>query len=77
MESWHSDFLAKSAAHRLQIEGVCVHIQSRADGDDGNGIMAMVMRVMMIVLVMVIIVPVALRQVDSVREHLYQTFYNL
>jgi len=41
-----------------------VHIQSRANSYDGNGIMAMVMIAMMIVLVMVIIVPEALRQVD-------------
>jgi len=57
--------------------GICVHIQSRADDYDGNGMMAMVMIVMMIVLVMVIIVPEALRQVDSVRQYLYQTFQQL
>jgi hypothetical protein len=34
-----------------------VHIQSRADSDDVNGMMAMVMIVMMIVLVMENIVP--------------------
>jgi hypothetical protein len=55
-----------------------VHIQSEADSDDGNGMMAMVMIVMMIVLVMVIIVvPEALRQVDSVRQHLCQTILQL
>jgi hypothetical protein len=37
-----------------------MHIQSRADGDNVNGMMAMVMIVMMIVLVMVNIVPEAL-----------------
>ena len=58
--------MAKSAARSLQIVGVCVHIQFRADCDDGNGMMAMVMMVMMLVLVMVIIVPEELRQVDSV-----------
>jgi hypothetical protein len=52
-----------------------VHIQSRADSDNVNGMMAMVMIVMMIVLVMVNIVPeVALNQVDSVRQHLCKTF---
>jgi hypothetical protein len=40
---WDSDFLAKSAARSLQIAGVCGHIQSRADSNDGNRIMAMVM----------------------------------
>jgi hypothetical protein len=44
-----------------------VHIQSRADSDNVNGMMAMVMIAMMIVLVMVNIVPEALNQVDSVR----------
>ena len=39
-----------------------MHIQSRADSDAGNGMMAMMMMVIMIVLVMVIIVPEALRQ---------------
>ena len=47
-----------------------MHIQSRADSDDGNDMMAIVMIAMMIVLVMVIIVPEALRQVDSVCQHL-------
>jgi hypothetical protein len=46
-----------------------VHIQSRADSDDVNDIMAMVMIAMMIVLVMVNIVPEELNQVDSVRQH--------
>jgi len=54
-----------------------VHIQSWADSDDGNGVMAMVMIAMMIVLVMVIIVPEALRQVDSVLQHSGQTFQQL
>jgi len=54
-----------------------VHIQSRADSDNGIGIMAMVMIAMMIVLLMVIIVPEALRQVDSVLQHLCQTFQQL
>ena len=57
--------------------GVCVHIQSRADSDDGNGMMAMVMMAMMIVLVMVIIVPEALRQVNSVHQDSCQTFHKL
>jgi hypothetical protein len=51
-----------------------VHIQLRADSDDVNGMMAMVMKVMTIVLVMVNIVPEALNQVDSVRQHLCKTF---
>jgi hypothetical protein len=41
-----------------------------ADSDDGNSIMAMVLIAMMIVLVRVIIVPKALKQVDSVCQHL-------
>jgi hypothetical protein len=56
---------------------LCLHIQSSADSDDGHSIMVMVRIVMMIVLVMVIIVPVALRQVDSVRQHSCQTFLKL
>jgi ABC-type siderophore export system fused ATPase/permease subunit len=64
-----SDVLAKSAASSLQIVGVCVHIQSRAESEDVNGMMAMVMIAMMIVLVMVNIVPEALNQIDSVRQH--------
>jgi len=51
-----------------------VHIQSRADSDDVNGMMAMVMIAMMIVLGMVNIVPEALNQVDSVRQHSCKTF---
>ena len=51
-----------------------MHIQSRADSDNVNGIMAMVMIAMMIVLVMVNIVPEALNQVDSVHQHLCKTF---
>ena len=43
------------------------YIQSRADSDDVNGMMAMVMIAMMIGKVMVNIVPEALNQVDSVR----------
>jgi hypothetical protein len=55
-----------------------VHIQSRADSDNVNGMMAMVMIVMMIVLVMVNIVPEALNQVlDSVRQHSCKTFQQL
>jgi len=55
-----------------------VHIQCRADSDDVNGMMAMVMIVMMIVLVIVNIVPEALNQVlDSVCQHLGKTFQQL
>jgi hypothetical protein len=54
-----------------------VHIQSRADSDDVNGIMAMVMIAMMIVLVMVNIVPEALNQVDSVHQDSYITCQQL
>jgi len=43
-----------------------VHIQARAESDDCNGMMAMVMMAMMIVLVMVNIVPEADRQAGSV-----------
>jgi len=50
-----------------------MHIQSRADSDDVDGMMAMVMRVMMIVLVMVNIVPEVLNQEDSVRQHSCKT----
>ena len=46
-----------------------MHIQSRADSDDVNGMMAMVMIVMMIGLVMVNTVPEAHNQVDSVCQH--------
>ena len=63
---WDSDFLAKSAARSLQFVGLCGHMQSRANSNNDNGIMAMVILAMMIVLVMVIIVPEALRQVDLV-----------
>jgi len=55
--------------------GECVHIQSRADSDDGSGMMTQVMMVIMTVLVMVIIVSEGLRQVDSVFEHSCQTFH--
>jgi len=52
-----------------------VHIQSRADSDNVNGMMAMVMIAMMvIVLVIVNIVPEALNQVDSVCQHSCKTF---
>jgi competence protein ComGC len=54
-----------------------VHIQSRADSDNVNGMMAMVMIAMMIVLVMVNIVPEALNQVDSVYQHSCKTFQQL
>ena len=54
-----------------------MYIQSRAESDDVNGMMAMVMIAMMIVLVMVNIVPEALNQVDSVRQHLCKTFQQL
>jgi len=57
--------------------GVFVHIQSRADGDAGNSMMAMMMMAIMIVLVMLIIVPEELRQVDSVHQYSCQTFYKL
>jgi hypothetical protein len=51
-----------------------MHIQSRADSDDVNGIMAIVMIAMMIVLVMVNVVREALNQVNSVRQHCCKTF---
>jgi hypothetical protein len=54
-----------------------MHIQSRADSDDVNGMMAMVMIAMMIVLVLVNIVPEALNQVDSVCQHPCKTFQQL
>jgi hypothetical protein len=54
-----------------------VHIQSRADSDDVNGMMAMVMIAMMMVLVIVNIVLEALNKVDSVRQHLCKTFQQL
>jgi hypothetical protein len=54
-----------------------VHIQSRADSDDVNSMMAIVMIAMMIVLVMVNIVPEALNQVDSVHQHLCKMFQQL
>jgi hypothetical protein len=53
-----------------------VNTQSRADSDDVNGMMAMVMIAMMIVLVMVNIIPEALNQVDSVCQHLCKTSNN-
>jgi len=54
-----------------------VHIQSRADSDNVNGMMAMVMIAMMIVLVMVNIVPDTLNQVDPVCQHSCKTFQQL
>jgi competence protein ComGC len=54
-----------------------VPIESRADSDDVNGIMAMVMIVMMIVLVIVNIVPEALNHIDSVGQHSCKTFQQL
>jgi len=55
-----------------------VHIQSRADSDDVNGMMAMVMiAMMMIVLVMLNIVPEALNQVDSVHQQSCKIFKQL
>jgi hypothetical protein len=57
---------------------VCAHIQYGADGDDGNGMMAMVMmamvmmamvmNAMVMLLVIVIIVPEALRHVGWLRQ---------
>jgi hypothetical protein len=75
--SYDSDVLAKSAVCSLQVVGVCVQILSRADSDDVNGMMAMVMIVMMKVLVMVNIVPEALNQVDTVCQQLCKTFQKL
>jgi competence protein ComGC len=46
-----------------------VQIQSTADSDNGNSMIAMVMMVIMIALVMGIIVPEALRQIASVHDH--------
>jgi hypothetical protein len=54
-----------------------VHIQSRANSNDVNRMIALVMIAMMIVLVMVHIVPEALNQVDSVCQHSSQTFQRL
>jgi hypothetical protein len=51
-----------------------VYIQPRADSDDVNGMMAIVMIAMMIVLVMVNTVPEALNQVDLVCQHSCKTF---
>jgi hypothetical protein len=56
---------------------MCEHIQSGADSDDVNGMLAMVMIAMMIVKVMVNIVPETLNQVDSVRQHSCKTFQQL
>jgi hypothetical protein len=54
-----------------------MHIQSRADSDDDNGVMAMVLIAMIIVLVMVNIVPETLNQVDSVSQQSCKTFQQL
>jgi competence protein ComGC len=54
-----------------------VHILSRADSDNVNGMMAMMMIAMMIVLVMVNIVPEVLNQVDSVCQNSCKTFQQL
>jgi hypothetical protein len=54
-----------------------VHIQSRANSNDVNGMMAMVMILMMIVLVMANIVPEAPKHVDSVGQHSCKTFQQL
>jgi hypothetical protein len=72
-----SDVLAKPAACSLQIVDICVHIQPRADSDDVNGMMVMVILAMMIVLVMEHMVPEELNQVDSVRQHLCDTSQHL
>jgi hypothetical protein len=53
-----------------------MYIQSRADSDDINGMMAKVMIAMMMVLVMVSMVPEAPNHVDSVRQHSCKTFHN-
>jgi hypothetical protein len=54
-----------------------VHIESRANSDDVNGVISMVMIAMMIVLGMVNIVSEALNQVDSICQHLYKTVQQL
>jgi hypothetical protein len=55
-----------------------VYIQSRANSDNVNSMMAMVMIViMMIVFVMVNIVLEALNQVDSVHQDSFKTFQQL
>ena len=54
-----------------------MYIQSRADSDDINGMMAKVMIAMMMVLMMVSIVPEAPNHVDSVRQHSCKTFQQL
>ena len=53
----------KSAPRSAPVVGVCVCSQSGADGDNANGMIAIMKIVMMIVLVMMIIVPETLRQV--------------
>jgi multisubunit Na+/H+ antiporter MnhB subunit len=67
----------KYAVCSVQIVGVSVYIVSRADSNDGNGMMAMMVMAMMIVLVIMMIVPESLRQVDSVCQRLCQTFHKL
>jgi hypothetical protein len=54
-----------------------VYIQSRADSDNVNGMIAMVMIAMMIVLLMVNTIPEALNQVDSVCQPSCKTFQQL
>jgi hypothetical protein len=54
-----------------------VYILSRADSDNVNGMMAMVMIAMIIVPVMVNIVPEALNHMDSVYQHSCKTFQQL
>jgi hypothetical protein len=54
-----------------------MHIQSWADSDNVNRMMAMVMIAMMIVLVLVNILPEAPNQGDSVHQHSCKTFQQL
>jgi hypothetical protein len=54
-----------------------VHIESRANSDDVNGVISMVMIAMMIVSGMVNIVSEALNQVDSICQHLCKTVQQL
>lgn len=54
-----------------------MQIQSKADSEDGKGIMLMVMMAVIIVLVTVFIVLEALGQVDSVHQHVGQTRHKL
>jgi hypothetical protein len=56
----YSDSPVQSAAHRLLILAICVHIRFWANGVDGDGMMAtLIMR--LVVLEMVIIVTEVLR----------------